>query len=222
MRTLVLILLAGLASQTWAQPVVVAPGTVPVGGHAELEVQGLTAPETLSWTVIPEVTVRPARAWDTGNPLLAIPASTPGTWSVVVMAVEDGQVWHQTVPLTVGTAPEPLPPTPPTPAPLRVLITHETVELADYSVILLSPDLRGYLDAHCEKSSHGQPEWRIWDDDFPPGDILDPWYREAYTEAVAESRSPWIVIDNGAARYSGPLPPRLDLVLELLQTYGGP
>lgn len=141
--------------------------------------------------------------------------------------------------LNIGTItpplPPPIPPTPPTPPPVpppppapiptagfRVLIVLESSDLSklpasQVSIITAKP-IRDYLELRCVKGSDGTPERRIWDKDVSTANVSKIWQ-----EAMALPRTslPWIVISNGVAGFSGPLPPTVNETLELLKKYGG-
>jgi hypothetical protein len=130
--------------------------------------------------------------------------------------------------VVVGESPAPPTPVPPGPSPiagdgLRVLIVYESAELAKLppgqATVLVSPEVRGYLDTHCVKGPDGTTaEWRVWDQNVPTGAEAKLWQ-----DAMARKRDrlPWLVVGNGRAGFEGPLPASVDETLKLLKLYGG-
>lgn len=100
-------------SPSWsaAEPVFVAPdGPVPIGGFADVEIQGLEDKSNLAVETVPEIRYRAYAALGTGNPIIALPTNQAGTWTLVIGWVEDGKPKLKKIPLTVGTGPIVVPP----------------------------------------------------------------------------------------------------------------
>ena len=218
MRWTLFLAISLFSSVVSGQPIVIAPtDAVPVGGFADVEIQGLSDPGSLAWTVVPETRVRVYSAWNSKDPILAIATNTEGQWSLIIAAIEDGKVWQEKVVLTVGPSPGPEPPGPkpppvPVPGGFRVLIIRETEEQA--SGVLFDPDVRAFLK---------DKKWRIWDDDYVESNlqfVSDTW-KKAYSLAKEQSNGvrPWIIVSNGKEGASQPLPTDKTALLELLRKY---
>lgn len=128
--------------------------------------------------------------------------------------------------------PDPKPPTPPDPAPipaagLSALIVYESETLS----ALPRPQLeilnatgpgsvREYLTTHCIKGPDGRtPECRFLDKDASTAGESKFWQ-----DALALKRGPelpWLMVTNGKAGYSGPLPATPAATLDILKKYGG-
>ncbi len=126
--------------------------------------------------------------------------------------------------------PEPKP-DPPEPAPIpvegfRVLIVYENNPSEAAAVLtkeqrgaMSSQAVRSYLDSKCAKGKDGKtPEWRMWDQHVDATNETDVW-----KDAMKMPRNvlPWIVISDGKAGFSGPLPANEAELLALLKKYGG-
>ena len=122
--------------------------------------------------------------------------------------------------------PDPKPPEPPTPptSGLRVLILEESAERAKLPsaqlAVLFAEQVRTYLEAKCVPGPDGKTkEWRIWDKDTTTHAERDKNFREW----IGRKRTslPWIVIQNNATIYEGPLPANVTDTLALLKKFGG-
>lgn len=126
-------------------------------------------------------------------------------------------------------APGPVPPGPnppgPTPPPiveagLRVLVVYDanakaTLPRAQMALID-SPTFRGWLDAHCARAKDGTPEWRIVPD-ITIFNADQPVWQKAM--AVPRHGLPWLVVSNGEAGESVPLPADEQAALALIAKY---
>lgn len=103
---------------------------------------------------------------------------------------------------------------------LRVLIVEEvddrTPEIAE---VINGDAVRSYLDSHCQPGKDGAPQYRIFDDDMPQGNLPETW-QEAL-KLAEETPEPAIVITDGRRGFVGPLPLPAEKTLELLRKYGG-
>jgi len=136
----------------------------------------------------------------------------------------------------VRPLPSPAPiPVPPVPivapivtAPLRVLIVKDNATLnrlppAQF-VAVMSGSVRDYCKTHCQMGPDGKtPEFRTyeWDTDTQ---AQSQAIQEAFAEAVKSGKAsgvPWLVVNNGAAGYSGPFPATEAEAIALLKKYGG-
>ena len=127
--------------------------------------------------------------------------------------------------------PTPIPPgpepTPPEPAPIpgdsnRVLIVYESSELSklpvSQAVLMTAANVREYLNRKCGKGSTGTPEFRIWDKDTDTSNVGQVW-KDAM--GLPRNTVPWLIVSNGKAGYSGPLPVNeVDLLAKLKQYLG--
>ena len=130
----------------------------------------------------------------------------------------------------VGPRPPPPPPPPPTPPkpPLpadgkRVLIVYESAEMSRYPQSQVnqfsSASLREYLVSHCSPGPiNGTPEFRIWDQDVDLTNAPQVW-RDAM--ALPRGTLPQMIVSNGVAGYSGPLPATEAETLVILRKYLG-
>lgn len=117
-------------------------------------------------------------------------------------------------------------PPPITDAGFRVLIVYENNPADPLSIIskeqqgaLGSLKVREYLDRKCVKGKDGKtPEWRIFDKDQSMTGETKVWQ-----DAMKLPRNviPWIVISDGKAGTSQPLPATETELLALLKKYGG-
>lgn len=146
-------------------------------------------------------------------PVIGHPLISAITWGVVFLI-------GCNIPLVV------VPPVPVDPAPItesgnRCLIVYESGEIQRYPaeqvVIFTSTKLRQYLNQHCVKDKSGLSEYRIVDDDteFTGGD--DGVWPDAMK--IERKALPWIVVSNGKSGFSGPLPSKVDEVIELCRKY---
>jgi hypothetical protein len=132
-------------------------------------------------------------------------------------------------PPTPPFPPEPKP-DPPEPAPIpvegfRVLIVYENNPSDPAAVLtkeqrgaMSSQAVRSYLDSKCAKGKDGKtPEWRMWDQHVDATNETEVW-----KDAMKMPRNvlPWIVISDGKAGFSGPLPANEAELLALLKKYG--
>lgn len=133
--------------------------------------------------------------------------------------------------------PGPTPPTPPAPIPtegFRVLFLLESADLTKVPPAQLAAmdglETVKYLDSHCAKEggTRNWPEWRRWDKDIDLTNATPLW-QSAKTQALADIAKykggkplyPWLVVSNGKAGYSGPMPETQAELLKLLKVYGG-
>lgn len=126
--------------------------------------------------------------------------------------------------------PGPDPPPDPGPGPIpipgdskRALIVYESSELSlippSQAVLITSGNVRDYLDSHCSKGPDGiTPERRIWDKDVDLTNVSETWKKAM---ALPRTSIPWLVVSNGVAGYSGPLPLTEAELLTTLKKYLG-
>lgn len=119
---------------------VIAPTEpVPIGGFADVLIQGLEKPNSLVWQAYPTEPVRVTAAWGTTDPILSVPTHKARKVALWVAWLEGDTIGHQVIELVIGTpgpgpAPEPTPPPdPPEPEPVPsgkrwVLLVHESSE----------------------------------------------------------------------------------------------
>jgi hypothetical protein len=127
----------------------------------------------------------------------------------------------------VGTLP-PKPPPDPAPIPaagLSVLIIEETAArstLPREQLLTMTAtgagSVRDYLVTHCVKGPNGWPEWRILDKDTDMSNESKFWQDAMKLPRGAEL--PWLMVTNGKAGYSGPLPKTQAETLKILKQYG--
>lgn len=203
---------------------------------AEANVRWLVVtPEYLTWKQMLTPALEPACVFGMGNLKSA---------KVYGDAVEivDGKILRTTIQFNVvPTGPVPIPdpidpdpvdpdPIDPTPVPtaLRVLIMEETADRGklprpQYNA-LMSPKVRSYLMAKTLKGPDGKtPEWRQWDDDLSPIDLVHvgEYWQKAHIRAKTASKGvlPWIDINSGAGSF--PLPATEDEYISALKRFGG-
>lgn len=151
-------------------------------------------------------------------------------YSRIIIRIGGGQ------PVPPGPGPNPNPGPQPEPDPivdpqpefgnLQVLIIEETSQRpalpADQQTIIASPQIRAYAKEACSKGADGKtPDFRIFDKDVQV--TREPeWLKTAFATALTDSKVlPWIVLSNGTAGYSGPLPANEEETLALLKKFGG-
>lgn len=126
--------------------------------------------------------------------------------------------------VTIGDPP-PVPPVPPGPVPpgptpdpaapfagtpgLRVLILYESADLTrvtpEQMLVLFSQSNRAFLDAVTPAGPDGKThEWRMWDKDVNAAGEAKVW-QDALAKFKPAS-TPWLLVGNGTAGFSGPLP----------------
>jgi hypothetical protein len=106
----------------------------------------------------------------------------------------------------------------------RVLIVYDSISLAKLPAaqvsIFTSPDVSTYCRDHCTKGADGKtPEYRC----FSQGTDVSK-EPQVWQDAMKLPRQslPWIVISDGKAGVSCPLPANTADTLALLRKYGGP
>lgn len=166
---------------------------------------------------------------------------TPGSLAITqIVGSTSGRVAYQKMLIKIGAAPQPPPvdpvdpkPEPPKPDPkpeptpqpgkLRILIVEETADRSKLPTlqqdILFSPTVRTYIKTACSKSAEGNPDFRVYDKDTDTSKEA-AWVQTAMKEP--RNSLPWIILSNGTAGYSGPLPANETATMELLKKYGGP
>lgn len=168
-----------------------------------------------------------------GQQAAVFAVSRPGTYTFVLAVAEDGKAALATHTLTLGGGPGPGPdPTPdpdpgPSPGPsgLQVLILEETADRPSLPesqlAILASPQIRAYLEQHADD------RWLIVDDDLTDQQLSEAeWSDEwiaAYEQAkdLSDGKRPWLLVTNGEAGASMPLPATVAETLAVLNKYGG-
>lgn len=184
-----LIAALAIATTCLGQPQVVAPvEPVPIGGFADVEIRGLENPESMAYSVVPSTRVRVYSAWGSSDPILAIATNQPGTWTIVVAAIEGDKVWQQAVPLVIGDGVKPDPidpdiPTPPVPPdPIEagkrtLLLIRETADSTPAMRSLVTLLRTGTNAEYLRSKGH---ELAILDDDTvgpdgQPAPVLEAW-----------------------------------------------
>jgi hypothetical protein len=81
--------------------------------------------------------------------------------------------------------------------------------------IVFGKKMRDYLDAKCIPDGPVKA-WRIWDADTSAAAESATW--QAAVKVKRESL-PWIVVSNGKAGFSGPLPADVDAAVKLLDQF---
>ena len=124
--------------------------------------------------------------------------------------------------------PDPIPPgpdpTPPIPGDAnRVLIVYESSQLSSLppaqAVLMSASSVRGYLAKRCIVGPDKvTPDFRIWDKDVDLTNVPQVW-KDAM--AIPRTSLPWIVVSNGKAGYSGPLPADETGLMATLKKYLG-
>lgn len=164
------------------------------------------------------------------KPRLRFRADRPGEYVVIVLDGKrpnlDGLATKR---LTIGPPPKPEPepdPEPqPSPAPIpaagfRAMIIYEqSANLTrEQQAILTGATVREFLAANCVKDERGRPAFRIYDQN---ADLSrdDKIWRDAM--ALPRAGLPWLIVSNGKAGYSGPLPPDPDKTVEVFARYAG-
>lgn len=119
--------------------------------------------------------------------------------------------------------PEPVDPDdkPPFPADgLHVLMVFETATQnqlpAGQRSILFARSVREFLNGKTAKGPEGSPAYRIWDADTDVSGAAKVW-QDAM--AVPRQSLPWLIVNNGRAWYSGPLPADPAAFQELVNKY---
>lgn len=228
-------LLGLIAQRAAAEPTIVAPTEpVPIGGFADVEISGLTSPDSLAWDIEPDTRVRVSAVWGRPtDPILSIATNAAGKWTLAVAFVENGKTTLKLIPIVVGTGPAPTPtpvppgptptPVPPNPEGFRVLILEETADRPSLPrsqlAVLMSQDIRTYLnakDADC---------WRMLDDDLT-SQHMTGWtqgWKDAYAKAkeLSNGRLPFIMVTNAMSGEAKPLPATVEETLALLRRFGG-
>lgn len=181
-----------------------------------------------------------AQAEDQGDKL-KVTGAPKGLLTVSVKAIspkldKDGKfigflTTFDSITVNVGAVPDPLPPdpkpVPPSPAPfpvngLAALIVYESSEISKHpglSDVMSGSKTNDYMAAKGIKGGF----LKLDKDSDVSG--LDAWVKEAWK--VPRPSLPWLVISNGEAGYSGPVPKDTQgvhlpsLTVELLRKYGG-
>lgn len=131
-RLLSLVLAAALVlapTGAVAEPTIVAPQQVPIGGLCIVRVDGLAADAKFSWLAIPEVQTADLQERD-GSPVLFVATDKAGVYHVVLAYLDAGEVRQAMAKVTVGT-PGPVPPpvdppvTPPTTKATKATYVYE-------------------------------------------------------------------------------------------------
>lgn len=234
-----------LTGTTGAEPVVqiTGPTEAEPGNLIILRTEGTVGTGHV-WKVIPE------EAQDKflpvtdnkGQQAAVFASSKPGRYTFVLAVAEAGEAAIGSHTLLLGKPdPDPNPnppdpgPDPPDPEPdpgptgLRVLILEETNDRDDLTEsqlqILLSSEIRDYLDKKAAKGPEGTPEYRIWDDDLTAEELQfsSEIWRNAYQQAkeLSKGERPWLLVTNGEAGVSMPLPKTVEETLAVLKKYGG-
>ena len=181
--------------------------------------------------------------WDIDGPAQVVEAgpilyvwAPPGTYKGMLTAVdfETKKIERARFAFTVegespGPGPTPPGPPPPTPTPpqpvkgMKVLILYESSEEAKMprpqQLILRTPEVRDWLNAHCDGSTETMSgkAWVIWDKDVDASAMSKGW-RDVLKRP--HPSMPWIVVFNDAAvAFEGPLPADTQATIALLSKY---
>lgn len=166
------------------------------------------------------------------KPRLTFRADRPGDYVVIVL---DGKrpslEGLATKRLTIGPAPKPEPDPEPDPEPkpnpppipaagFRAMIIYEQGNqlTPQHQAILTGKTVRDYLAANCVKDERGRPAFRIYDQNADLANEDKVW-RDAI--ALPRAGLPWLIVSNGTAGYSGPLPETPEQTVELFARYAG-
>lgn len=153
--------------------------------------------------------------------LIVVPKGVQDEKEIIRRLIDAGQ----------GPQPPPVPPTPPTPPPspapipeagFRALIVYESADLAKLPAsqvaVLTSGEVRGYLNDKCATGPDGKTkEWRVYDANADVSKESATWQKAMQ---IKRDSLPWLVISNGQAGYSGPLPATIADTLKLLKQWG--
>jgi hypothetical protein len=173
-----------------------------------------------------------------GRYLFAGPA---GTYKIKLRSIrlDAGKTKVETARITVviGEPVPPVPPTPPNPpvpptppappAPIptagfRVLIIYKESDVGKLTpgqmAAIYGKDTRDYLNSKCAVGPDSKTkEWRIYDAGVDVSGESEVWRGAMKLE---RKTLPWIVVSDGKAGFSGPLPDKIEDTKALLSKYG--
>jgi hypothetical protein len=191
---------------------------------------------SLKWLVLdPGLSLIPPDLLKDGSAAVVM-AAAPGKYRVLCYGAKGDKASDPVIcTVVVGTPAPPVPPTPPIPpeppAPfpatgLHVLILEESGARAGLTpgqyAAILGADFRALLAAKCVKDADNpMSAFRIWDYDADASAESKPWRDAMKCKPADKGKLPWVVISNGKAGFSGPLPSRIEDCVALVNQYSG-
>ena len=194
----------------------------------ELIVVRAQAPGGVAWYSPDGLTAFPADLLKDGHSFVAVAPLKAGSYRVVAFGASGSRASGPAACLVVvGDAP-PVPPGPPNPPSpvmrgLKVLVLYESGEEGkmpkSQQAILHAPEIRDWLNAHCDasKETMSGTAWAIWDKDVDASAMSKGWQDVLKRPHPS---MPWIVVfsDAGVA-FEGPLPADVAATVTLLSKY---